>query len=159
MKRLLLILAIAFLPGCAALEFGGDEDRAWDFRWGWNQAGVSDIGEPDPENPEFDEDGNLIPDADVTMTYQFPDVTAGYTVVMGSERSRTTPTMGVEAFEFKVPYLRWFSTQAMVGNDLVGVYVGKRFTSIYEVTGGVFYGRDQESDEETWGLSFTLLKF
>jgi hypothetical protein len=162
MKRLLLGLILAALPllsGCASLDFGGADGAAWQFRPGWNQAGVSSIGEEDPENPGFDKDGNLIPDnPEIATTYQFPDTTAGYALTMGSH-SRTTPIIGIEAFEFKVPYLRWFSVQAQAGDQLLGVYVGKRFTSIYEITAGPWWGRDQETNEQSWGLAFTLIKF
>lgn len=159
-KLISLVCLALLLSGCASLDFGGDEGKAWDFRWGWNQAGVTTPGKEDPENPGFDKDGNLIPEnPEIVTTYQFPDVTAGSAIVMGSEHSRTTPTLGMEIFEFKTPYLRWVSVQGMAGDNLVGVYVGKRFTSIYEVTGGPFWGRDQETNEQTWGLAFTLTKW
>jgi hypothetical protein len=157
--RVVSLVALALLcAGCASMDFGGKSDRAWEFRWGWNQSGVT-VGEEDPDNPGFDREGNLIPEnPEVLATYQFPDTTAGYGILV-QPTSRTTPTLGLELAEFRTPYLRWFSVQAVVGDDLVGGYLGKRFTSIYEITGGLFYGRDQRINSETWGVAFTLLKF
>lgn len=158
---LVKVVALASLAllcsGCAG--FGGPcTKESWDIRLGWNQSGIT-VGMEDPDNPGFDKDGNLIPDnPEILATYQFPDVTAGYGVLV-QPSSRTTPTLGLELAEFKTPYLRWFSVQAMVGDDLAALYLGKRFTSIYEITGGLFYGRDQRANVETWGLAFTLLKF
>lgn len=157
--KVVSLLCLALLcSGCAALDFGGDKGKAWQFKSGWNPGGIK-IGKEDPNNLGFDTDGNLIPEnTEILMTYQFPDVSAGYGVLVQPE-SRTTPTIGIELAEFKTPYLRWFVVQGMVGDDLAAVYLGKRFTSIYEITGGIFYGRDQRSNEETWGVAFTLLKF
>ena len=158
LKILVIAMASLLFSGCAALDFGGDSEKIWDFRWGWNQSGIS-IGEEDPDNPGFDRDGNLIPEnPEILSTYTFPDTTAGYGILV-QPASRTTPTLGLELAEFKTPYLRWFSLQAILGDDLVGMYLGKRFTSIYEVTAGLFYGRDQRVNSETWGVAFTLLKF
>lgn len=156
--RLVGLLALAFLPtsACRFLDFGGDDGKVVELRFFWDRAPA--IGAEDPENPGFDKEGNKIPSAEVYATYYMPDVCSGLNVLVQPD-ARITPVVGVELLEFKLPYVRWFSTQVQVGNQLVDVYVGKRLTSIFEVTIGGFVGRDFEEDAWTWGIGGTLLRF
>lgn len=154
--RWISLLVIPFTASCAVLDFGGDEKVPFEFR-----SFLTDgprVGEEDPENPGFDKDGNKIPPQEVLATYQFPDIHAGLHAVMG-KGPRITPTVSVELFEVKIPYARWFSVQASAGDQLVDVYLGKRLTSIFEVTVGPFYGWDFEERDWTWGVGGTIIKF
>jgi len=155
MKRL-APLAFLLLASCKFLDFGGDDKQSFEFRFFWDRAPA--IGAEDPENPGFDKDGNKIPSPEVYATYYMPDICTGLNVVV-QPKGRITPVLGVELAEFKLPYLRWFSVQVQGGAQLVDVYVGKRLTSIFEVTIGGWYGWDFEERDWSWGVGGTLLRF
>ncbi len=61
--------------------------------------------------------------------------------------------------EFKVPVLRWFSVQAGAGANEAHLYLGKRLTSIYEVTIGPMLVRRFDEDDWVFGIQGTLIKF
>lgn len=149
-------LVFLFLASCKFLDFGGDDKKAFEFRFFWDRAPA--IGAEDPENPGFDKDGNKIPSPEVYATYYFPDVTAGLHVTIGTD-PRLTPTVGIEFFEAKLWKLRWFSGQIFAGDQLVGFGFYKRLTSIYEITVGPFVGYDLDEHDWTWGCGGTLLRF
>ena len=145
MKKILFLLLL-LCTGCSSFEvkpFWGDAPK---------------IGKEDPDNPGFDSDGNKIPPPEVLATYSFPDIHAGYAWVAG-EKNKITPTLGVEIMEVKIPLLRWFSVQVGAGSDELHLYIGKRFTSIFEITAGPILSR--RFDEEDWefGLQVTVIKF
>lgn len=154
--KTLLLLALPLLCGCGILDFGGDDSKSFEFRPFWSNG--PSVGDEDPENPGFDKDGNKIVSKEVLATYTFPDIHAGLHAVVAKE-PRITPTVAVELFEVKVPYARWFSAQVSGGDQLVDFYLGKRLTSIFEVTVGPFAGWDFETHDWTWGVGGTVLKF
>lgn len=152
----ILVLGLLVLPGCSILDLGEKDDEPWEFRLGWDK-GIK-IGEEDPDNPGFDRDGNKIVSGEVLATYTLPDVHTGIAWVNG-EDPRITPTVNVELCEFKVPYLRWFSVQVGAGSQEAHIYLGKRLTSIFEVTVGPMLVRRFDEDDWVWGIQGTLIKF
>lgn len=153
MKRFFFWLyALVFLTGCSSvpLDFGGDSDKLVEIRMSWQAH--KPAAQPSDEKPPFE-----VP-PEVVATYQFPDIHAGMNYVLGTEK-RLTPTVGIEILEFKLPVVRWFNVQAQGGNQLVDIYVGKRFTSVIEITAGAWWGYDFEEHDTTWGLGATLIKF
>ena len=158
MRLLAIVLALLFLPGCAvtrALDFGGSDDHPWDFRWGWEKGIETSKADPG----EVDEEGVYQPETpEVEAILGFPDVHAGLMGVIKPE-GRITPTVQVEALEFKVPYARWFSLQAGAGAQLAEVYLGKRLVSVFEITAGPWVGWDFDEHDVAWGVGGTLIKF
>lgn len=159
MKILSLSLILGACVGCSgmALDFGGDDTKPFEFDWGWER-GVTPAGPENPATPGFDKDGNKIVPKEVSNTYTFPAVSAGVDAEV-YPKGNLTPSIGLTAFEFKLPYARWFSVQPHVGADLVDIYVGKRLTSIYEITIGPWFGRNYKDHEWCGGLGLTLIKF
>jgi hypothetical protein len=158
--KLLAILALSLSSaGCSGmvLDFGGDDKKPFEFNWGWER-GVTEAGPENPATPGFDKDGNKIVPAEVANTYTFPAVHAGVDAE-AYHHAGVTPSIGMTAFEFKVPYARWFSVQPHVGADLVDIYVGKRLTSIYEITIGPWFGRNFKDNEWCGGIGLTIIKF
>lgn len=156
-SRVVILLPLA-LTGCSVLrvlDFGGDPKKNWDFRWGWDHGIEKSKAKPG----EVDESGVYQPETpEVEALLSFPDIHAGM-VVLVQPKARITPTVHVEAFEFKVPYLRWFSVQAGAGAQLMDVYLGKRLLSVFEVTVGGFVGWDFDTDAWCWGVGGTLIRF
>lgn len=155
-RALYLLPLWACLSSCGYMDFGGDPEKSWDFVPFW--AGATSLGPEDPKNPGYDADGNRIPPPEVAAVYALPDIHAGFDVSC-SPKARITPVVGVELAEVRVPYLRWFNAQVQVGNQLADFYVGKRFTSIIEITAGLWWGRDFEEDAWSWGIGGTLIRF
>ena len=158
MRIAALVLGAFLISGCAvtrALDFGGSDDKPWDFRWGWEHG----IEQSKAKPGEVDEDGVYQPETpEVDAILGFPDVHAGLMVVV-QPKSRITPTVQIEALEFKVPYARWFSVQAGAGAQLAEVYMGKRLVSVFEITAGGWVGWDFDEDDVAWGVGGTLIKF
>ena len=160
------VLALC-LPGCSltkALDFGGTDEKAFEFHFGWEHGihdGTAPPGKVDgkgvytPETPEVD------------SILGFPNIHAGLAGEI-EPKGRMTPTVQVEAFRFKVPELRWWEIQVGAGAQMVDLYLGKRLVSVYEVTAGPWVGWDFDQshkqgpnfmDKLAWGLMFTLIKF
>ena len=149
----LMLLAVS---SCRYLDFGGDDEKSFEFRPFWDQG--PSIGEENPETPGFDKEGNKIPPPEVLATYTFPDLFAGVRAVIGPE-PRVTPTVGIEIFEVKFPAVRWFSAQLSAGDQLVDFSFHKRLTSIYEITVGPFVAWDFEHHDFAYGLGASIIKF
>jgi hypothetical protein len=158
MTKLALIPLLFALSSCSvlrALDFGGDPDKPFEFRLGWDK-GVEKSG----AKPGKTDDNGVyqpeVPEAEAALS--FPDVSAGIVVEVRS-KPRVTPTVQLDLFDFKLPYIRWFSCQAGMGYQLGNVYLGKRLVSILELTVGGWMGYDFETHSLAWGLGGTLIKF
>lgn len=113
---------------------------------------------------EFDDRGLWHPcEAEIENTFTFPDITAG--VALDARFFRVTPTLGIELFDGDcfLGYVCPAVGQIVFGNDLVMFGIGRRFTSVIEITAGAFGGwRLQRPDEQggwTGGLLFTITRF
>lgn len=155
------MLVLAFVPfmfGCSlmrALDFGGDPGKPFEFRAGWDHGIELASGTPGKTDPN----GVYVPETpEVNSILGFPDVHAGMNVLI-RKNPRISPTVGIEACEFKVPYLRWFNVQVQGGSDLVDFYVGKRLVSIYEITAGPWVGWDFTDHQICVGAGATIIKF
>lgn len=160
MMKLALLLAPALLSGCSvlsALDFGGDDKKAWEFRFGWDHGVAQAAAGTKPG--AVDENGVYKPETpEAESILGFPNIHAG---VAGEiyPKGRITPVVQVTACDVKVPYLRWFSVQVGAGANLAEVYIGKRLVSVYEITAGPWFGRDFDTDRWAYGVAFTLIKF
>jgi len=155
MRVALIGLSAFLLAGCGVLDFGGDKEKPFEFD---SFVFHLPVQGSDPDGDGYDEDGNKIVSPEVAATYAFPDIHAGYAWIDG-KRQKLTPTLNVELFEAKVPYLRWFNGQVGAGSDEVHFYLGKRFTSIFEVTAGPMVARRFDEDDWVFGVQATLIKF
>jgi len=159
MLRIMLLLALVpFLPACSVLrvlDFGGDDKKSFEFRFGWEH-GIEQSTAPPRQTDECGVYHPETPEVDALLS--FPDIHAGLNV-LASLKPRITPTVGLELAEFKVPYLRWFNVQIQGGTDLVDIYVGKRLLAVYEVTIGPWYGYDFTENRGTFGIGATLIRF
>jgi len=158
MRIALLAIAVLMLGGCSvlrALDFGGTDEKLFEFRFGWEKG----IERSEAEPGGIDEHGVYQPEtSEVEAILGFPDIHAGLMGVVQPE-GRITPTVQVELFEFKLPWLRWFSVQAGAGAQLAELYLGKRLISVFEVTFGPWLGWDFEEDAIGWGVGGTLIRF
>ena len=158
MNRLFIPLLFPAFLGCSvtrALDFGGSDEKPFEFRFAWQKRFETSKAEPG----KVDAEGVYQPETpEVDAALQFPDIHAGLNAEVRPE-FKLTPTVGVEVVEFKVPYLRWFNVQVQGGNQLVDVYLGKRLISVFEVTIGPWYGYDFEEHDTCWGVGGTLIRF
>jgi len=152
------LAAVAILSGCSvlrALDFGGDAQKPFEFRFGWEKGIEKSAAKPG----QVDKDGVYQPETpEVEAILGFPDIHAGIMVEV-QPKGRVTPTVQIEACEFKLPYVRWFSVQAGAGYQMVNAYVGKRLVSVFEITFGPWVGWDFNEDDWAWGVGGTLISF
>lgn len=132
-----------------------DEVR-WAFKWSWDK-GVATPGKPSKDNPEYDNDGNLIVSPEVARTYKIPDLHTGLGYDFTEDKLRAL--LEVELFELKVPKLRYLSVGVLGAEQFLGVHLSKRWTSIFEVESGIFCGYDFDTKATTWGISALVIKF
>ena len=110
-----------------------------------------------PTNPQYDVDGNLIVSPEISNTYRMPDIHAG--VALDWNFKRVRPVIEMEMFEFKAPYVRYNEVGVFAGDDLIGIHLSHRWTSIVEFNTGVFGGYDTMEHHSTFGLSLLMIKF
>ena len=169
LKAALALVLVLPLVGCGflkAMDFGGDDKVAFEFHWGWEH-GIHDAA-PGTKPGGVDENGVYKPETpEVESILGFPNIHGG---VAGEIRpkGRMTPTVAVEAFRVKFPYVRWWELQVGAGANLVEVSFTKRLVSVFEVTVGPWAGWDFEEshkrgpnflDKVAWGITGTLIKF
>lgn len=153
------LLALFLLPaGCSWLDYQGDPDKAFEFRFGWERvSSVKSSAKPGQVDPN----GVYEPETSgAEALLYFPTVSAGLNVEVRPE-GRVTPTVGLEAFRFKVPvpYFRWWTLQVQGGANLADVYLGKLVVPVVDVTVGPWIGWDFDVDDVAWGLGGTIFKF
>jgi hypothetical protein len=133
-----------------------EREDAWGFKWSWDR-GVATPGKPSADNPQYDDDGNLIVAPEVVRTYKVPDLHTGLLWDVTEDKLRAA--LEVEIFELKVPKLRYLPVGIVGAEQYLGLHISKRWTSIYEIETGVFFGRDFDVDRNTWGLAGLIIKF
>lgn len=133
-----------------------EKERSWDFKWSWDR-GVATPGAPGDDHPDYDEDGNLIVNPEIVRTYQIPDIHAGAIWDITEDKLRSV--MEVEIFELKVPVLRHLPVGIVAGEQYLGGHISKRWTSVFEVETGLFWGRDFDTDTNTVGVGALIIKF
>ena len=131
-------------------------EKSWGFKWAWDR-GISAPGKPSKENPDYDDDGNLIVSPEVVNTYKIPDLHSGFGYDFKADKFRAFLEM--EVCEFKVPKFRYLPVGFLAAEQFVGVHLSKRWSSIFEIESGVFVGKDFETNETTWGISALVIKF
>jgi hypothetical protein len=160
MKAVMAALLGCLMGGCSlmkALDFDGDPEKSFEFRFGWDRGIETSKAKPG----KTDDHGVYQPEtAGADAILRFPGVSAGFAVEIQPD-ARITPTIGVEAFRFKtpVPYMRWWIVQVGAGAQLADVYVGKLLVPIVDLTVGPWVGWDFETDDVAWGLQGTIFKF
>ena len=155
-----IIIILLMLTGCSSFRPGWVSDESW----------VIEANEGENLPGHFDDEGNYIPDnADVEMTYKIPDISAGFLFDIepfnraDSEKfsEMALPAIQIEVVEFDshIPYLGTIKIDAGVSYKRTYLYVGKLWTSVFEISTGIFGGWNYDTGRPTYGLSFTIIKF
>lgn len=167
MKHLVYLLIFLILtPGCAYFKFGwqrGDKQPA-------PEGGQNIEGLDGPSNGHFNDDGEWVPDdPTIAATYQIPDISSGFIIDIGSalsdeERRRgefLSPSLQIELIEFdtQIPYVRTLKVDLGAAYQRPFIYLGKKWTSIFEVSTGVFAGWNFDTNELSYGVGATIIKF
>lgn len=169
MRTVFVLWFLPFVTGCSllsALDFGGNDKKAFEFAWGWEH-GVSKA-KAGTEPGKTDDQGVYKPETpEAEAVLGFPNLHAGIAGEI-SPKGRVTPTVAIEVFAVKFPYVRWWELQVGAGANIVEVSFTKRLVSIFEVTAGPWAGWDFEEshkhgpnflDKLAWGVTGTLIKF
>jgi hypothetical protein len=131
-------------------------DDPWKFRWSWDK-GIATPGKPSADNPDYDDNGNLIVKPEVVRALKFPDLHSG--VVFDITESKLRAILEVEIAEFKTPVLGKMATGVVVGEEYLGFHISKQIIPIFEIEAGLAFGRDFEEDENTIGIEALIIKF
>lgn len=134
-----------------------DSVKEWQFKWSWDK-GVATPGKPSADNPKYDDDGNLIVSAETIRAYKVPDISSGIAVdVNGDNKIRAV--LEVEACEFRVPKLGWFTSGLLAGDEFLAWHVSKEWLRIFKVSTGVYVGRDFDTNDNVFGVNALIIKF
>lgn len=163
MIRTILLLAVLLsLNGCSVFRLGWINENSYiveDENTDENSGSIlpDDIG---PLGGHFNEDGEWVPDdPDIAATYKIPDIGAGF--IFDANTLDVSPSLQVELLEIDthIPYIRRLKLDLGVAYQRTYVYVGKLWTSIFEISTGGFIGWNWEDRELSYGVGFTLIKF
>jgi hypothetical protein len=152
-----LVAAISF-SGCSVFRPGWVAESSFPVQQRADNEVVE--GVDGPTGGHFDDEGNWIPDnPEIPLTYQIPDISAG--MVFDIHTLDVTPIVSVELFEVDthVPYLRSLKFDVGVGYQRTFLYVGKKWTNIFEISTGGFIGYNWDDNDISYGVGFTLIKF
>jgi hypothetical protein len=128
----------------------------WKFRWSWDK-GVATPGKPSADNPEYDDNGNLIVSPAVVRAFRIPDIHSG--VAWDFTEDKLRAILEVEIAEFKTPVLGKMATGVVVGEEYLGFHISKQIIPIFEIEAGLAFGRDFETDNNTVGAEILIIKF
>jgi hypothetical protein len=110
----------------------------------------------------YDEKGNYIPAAAVESTYGLPDIGAGIVV----SNKGVMPIFSAEVFDTELPYITSTCGDFFFGENTFGVMLSHRWTSIFEVKTGAWFGYESEnalpgekSPVWLWGVGILISKF
>lgn len=165
--RALLIATAIFLSGCNTVSFGWEKEQTMAVD---SSSSEKIEGLDGPSGGHFDDDGNWIPDnKEIAATYKIPDISAGFIFDLspiGRQEKKwwdgmALPSIQIELMEFdsNVPYLNKVKFDFGVGYKRVYIYAGKLWTNIFEISTGVFVGWDWDSNDISYGLGATIIKF
>jgi hypothetical protein len=86
----------------------------------------------------------------VAATYESPDLFTGFLIA----KDRVSVPVGIELFDW-----HRITSDVLVAENLIGIDVCYRWTSLYEIKFGPLWAWDLEQQKEVLGFSFLLLKF
>lgn len=159
----LIIVLSLLLPtsGCSLIRLGWVDENSYPVEKDESKKDKSIL--PDDMGPlggHFNENGKWIPDdPDIEMTYKIPDISAGF--IFDANSLTASPSLQIELFEFdtRIPYVRRLKFDAGVAYQRGFIYVGKLFTSIFEISAGGFVGWNWEDNKLSYGVAVTIIKF
>lgn len=167
MNKLLLMVCLSLTlmtVGCESFSFGWQrEDSIKINNWSENEEGV-----PDFANGHFNDDDEWIPDnEDIASTYKIPDLGTGFIFDVNS--LSVSPSLQIELVEFDshIPYINTLKVDFGVAYNRTFFYLGKLWTSIFEISTGVYVGwnfddfdwKKLRGGELSYGAGATIIKF
>jgi hypothetical protein len=154
----LLILLVLITSGCSVFRPGFVREDSYQVVE--NETNTKVEGVDGPTGGHFDENGEWIPDnKEIPSTYKIPDIGAGFIFDVNS--LDVSPSLQVELLEVNthVPYLGTLKLDGGVAYQRGFLYVGKLWTSIFEVSTGGFIGWNWEDDDLSYGVGATIIRF
>jgi hypothetical protein len=154
----LAILTTLLSSGCNVFKPGFVREDSYQVEVRDDNAKVD--GVDGPTGGHFDDEGNWVPDnPDIPMTYKIPDIGAGFIFDVNS--LDVSPSLQVELLEIDthIPYVRTLKLDAGVAYQRGYLYVGKLWTSIFEISTGVFAGWNWEDNQMSYGVGATIIRF
>jgi len=131
-------------------------EPAWKFKWSWDK-GIATPGKPSADNPDYDDEGNLIVKPEIVRAFKLPDIHSG--VLYDFTEDHLRAVLEVEIADFKTPVLGKMSTGLLAGEQYLGLHISKQIIPIFEIEAGLAFGRDFDTDNNTIGCDFLIIKF
>ena len=157
----ILFVILLFLSGCNSVRPSWIEENSYASEpapvTSENSLSIYD-GNVGPLGGHFTEEGEWVPDDEtIPATYKIPDISAGF--LFDIRTLEVSPSIQLELFEFRVPYVGRIKLDAGVAHNKSFLYIGKLWTSIFEISTGVWGGYNWQEGHEAYGISFTIIRF
>lgn len=156
--HLAILTTLLFSSGCNAFRPGFVRETSYEVEERPDNALVDGVS--GPTGGHFDDEGNWIPDnEDIPLTYKIPDIGAGF--IFDVRDYSVSPSLQIEILEIDshIPYLRTLKLDGGVAYQRGYVYIGKLWTSIFEISTGGFVGWNWEDKDLTYGIGATIIRF
>lgn len=153
---LILILSITAI-GCSTFRPSWIDENSFYVEERDDNEKVDGVDGPTGGHFEGEE---WVPDnKEIEWTYKIPDISAGFIFDIASLDA--SPSLQIEIFEFDshVPYLGILKLDAGVAYQRAYLYLGKLWTSIFEISTGIFGGWNWEDNAPSYGVAVTIIKF
>lgn len=158
MRLLIGTILILTISGCGIFQPGWVREDSYKVEPRHDNAKVN--GVDGPTGGHFDEDGNWIPyNSDIPMTYKIPDISAGF--IFDANSLDVSPSLQVELLEIntQLSYVGRIKLDGGVAYQRAYVYAGKLWTSIFEISTGIFVGWNWEDNEISYGAGVSIIRF
>jgi len=151
MRWCFTICLLISLSGCAGFRPGWIDENSW--------ATPSKDNETENLGGHFEGDVWVPDNPDIEWTYKIPDISSGFVFDINSLDA--TPSLQVELFEFDshIPYVGTLKIDAGVAYQRGFLYLGKLWTSIFEISTGIWGGWNWEDNQPAFGVGVTIIKF
>jgi hypothetical protein len=153
-----LFILLICITGCNTFKFGWISEQSEVVEAREDNDSVD--GVEGPTGGHFDDEGNWIPDnPEIETTYKIPDISSGFIVDLST--FDVSPSIQVEILELDthIPYVGTVKLDAGIAYQRTYIYIGKLWTSVFEISTGIWGGWNWEDNIPAYGVSITIIRF
>lgn len=151
-KLFLLGILLSILTGCSIFRPGFVREDSLDIAPETSEMGPFLGG-------QFEGEEWVPNNEEIALTYKVPDISGG--ILFDANSLKVSPCLQIELFEFdtNIPYVRTLKVDWGVAYQRTYFYLGKLWTSVFEISTGIVAGWDLEERQPFFGVAGTIIRF